>query len=65
MIKVTSKSTCKNDEHVPLRTSDDLANWLREVPLDVELTPIMYDAGSQFDPNRIMVGLQATWDEER
>lgn len=42
-----------------------LTDWIRDLPPAAALSPITVDKGSQRDPWPVLVGLRATWTEER
>lgn len=42
-----------------------LTSWVRDLPANAALSPITVDKGSQREPWPVLVGLRATWTEER
>lgn len=42
-----------------------LTDFIASLPAHAALSPITVDKGSQRDPWTVMVGLRATWDDER
>jgi hypothetical protein len=48
-----------------LTASPELMNWLSRLPDDAVLQHVTFDKGNQRDPWVLLVGLLATWEEER
>lgn len=54
-------------KHQPLRVQDahDFLASLPTAAADAEIEPIMWDRGSQRDPEPFLHGLEVQWEEER
>lgn len=48
-----------------LTASAKFVTWVHGLPASAALSPITVDKGTQRDPYPVLVGLRATWDEER
>lgn len=48
-----------------LTADRSLTDFITNLPADAALAPITVEKGSQRDPWPVMVGLRATWEEER
>lgn len=48
-----------------LTASPELMNWLSRLPDDAELQHLTFDKGDQREPWILLVGLRATWEEDR
>lgn len=49
----------------PLTADRGLTDWIRDLPADAVLSSVTVDKGNQRDPWPVLVGLRATWEEER
>lgn len=43
----------------------DVREWFDALPAGAQLHPIMWHGGTQRDPEEHMVGIRATWSENR
>jgi hypothetical protein len=48
-----------------LTADQDLTDFIRNLPADAKLSPVIHDKGNQRDPWPVLVGLRASWEEER
>lgn len=60
---VTLTSECKVAVDEPLVPA--LREWLRSIPLEAAISPLIRETGHQRDPIQVLVGLRATWQEQR
>lgn len=62
---ITSEVTCATEVVASTLgkslTPEELRDWIRDVPDDATLTPLMGDRGSQRDPDRYLRGMKAVW----
>lgn len=49
----------------PLTASRELCAFLQDLPAEAVLTPLTVDQGNQRDPWHVLVGLRASWEEQR
>lgn len=49
----------------PLLATIELSRWLDSLPADAVLSAVQVDKGSQRDPEIVLVGIRAVWDEVR
>lgn len=60
---VKCRSEFRTDEQ--LTASLALTQFITDLPADAVLEPITVDQGNQRDPWPVLVGLRATWEEDR
>lgn len=53
------------DGNEALTASSVFTEFIADLPSDAALSPISIEQGTQRDPWQVLVGLRATWDEER
>lgn len=60
---VTLTSEVRTQDGTGLR--DLLLDWLPNIPSAAAIDPLLRECGSQRDPYTVLVGLRATWQEQR
>ena len=65
MTTVKCSAEYRRDDGEPLTADRPYCDWVRDLPAGAVLYPIQIDKGSQRDPWTVLVGMRATWEEER
>lgn len=65
MSTVKCSAEVRNEGDEQLTADRSFSEWVRDLPADAKLSAISIDKGSQRDPWPVLVGLRATWEEER
>ncbi|MDR6117247.1 hypothetical protein QE370_000431 [Aeromicrobium sp. SORGH_AS981] len=63
-VTVRRESSVRTDKRARL-TAGQIAQWVKDVPADAQVSAINTDTGTQRDPYITTVGLRATWEESR
>ena len=62
-VKCSAEYRLDGDEQ--LTADRAFSDWVADLPASATLSPITVDKGSQRDPWPVLVGLRATWEDER
>lgn len=65
MAAVKCVSEFRTESAEQLTASRALTEFIRDLPADAVLAPVTVEKGNQRDPWPVLVGLRATWEEER
>jgi hypothetical protein len=65
MITVKLSAEFQTEDGDQLTATREYTDWVADLPSSAELHPVTVDKGNQRDPWPVLVGMRATWEEQR